>query len=45
MTWMSELAPTGILVVVWLGVLVYLLVLASRLVRAIERIADTFGAH
>jgi hypothetical protein len=41
----SELVVPGILALVWLGVMAYLLVLATRLVRAIERISDSFSAH
>ena len=41
----SELVVPGILALVWLGVMACLLVLATRLVRAIEKIADKFSAR
>ncbi len=34
----------GLFFVVWLGVVIYLIVLASRLVSAVERIATKMGA-
>ena len=34
------LIPAGIMFVIWIGVVVYLLMLATRLVRAVEKIAD-----